>query len=99
RAPRPPPFPYTPLFRSRLPLRARRVVARLSNYRWIPGDRVLRDRFREPDRREAWIRDQYRHVEEHRHTLGEVRGWFRDVGITWLDRKSTRLNSSHQIIS
>ena len=69
---------------ARLPLRARRVVARLSDYRWIPGDPVLRDRFREPDRREAWIRDQYRHVEEHRHTLGEVRGWFRDVGITWL---------------
>ena len=69
---------------ARLPLRARRVVARLSNYRWIPGDPVLRDRSSEPARREAWIRDQYRHVEEHRHTLGEVRGWFRDAGLTWL---------------
>jgi 2-polyprenyl-3-methyl-5-hydroxy-6-metoxy-1,4-benzoquinol methylase/uncharacterized protein YbaR (Trm112 family) len=69
---------------ARLPLRARRVVARLSNYRWIPGDPVLRDRLREPDRRQAWIRDQYRHVEEHRHTLGEVRGWFRDVGMTFV---------------
>jgi 2-polyprenyl-3-methyl-5-hydroxy-6-metoxy-1,4-benzoquinol methylase len=69
---------------ARLPLRARRVVARLSNYRWIPGDPVLRERRNEPDRREAWIRDQYRHVEEHRHTVGEVRGWFRDAGLTWV---------------
>jgi 2-polyprenyl-3-methyl-5-hydroxy-6-metoxy-1,4-benzoquinol methylase len=69
---------------ARLPLRARRVVARLSNYRWIPGDPVLRDRRNEAERREAWIRDQYRHVEEHRHTLGEVRGWFRDAGLTWV---------------
>ncbi|HET9752306.1 MAG TPA: class I SAM-dependent methyltransferase [Myxococcales bacterium] len=69
---------------ARLPLRARRVVARLSRFRWIPGDPVLRDRRSEPARREAWLRDQYRHVEEHRHTLGEVRGWLRENGFTWL---------------
>ena len=69
---------------ARLPLRARRLVARLTGYRYIPGDPVLRDRLAEPERREAWLRDQYRHVEEHRHTLGEVRGWFRASGLTYL---------------
>jgi len=69
---------------ARLPLRARRLLARLSGFRVIPGDPVLRDRRAEPARREAWIRDQYRHVEEHRHTLGEVRGWFRENGWEYL---------------
>ncbi|HET6971595.1 MAG TPA: class I SAM-dependent methyltransferase [Phenylobacterium sp.] len=62
---------------ARIPLRLRRVAARLSNYRWIPFDPVLRDRASEPARREAWLRDQYRHPEEHLHTVGEVIGWFR----------------------
>ena len=61
---------------ARIPLRLRRVAARLSNYRWIPFDPVLRERGAEPERREAWLRDQYRHPEEHRHTVGEVLGWF-----------------------
>jgi SAM-dependent methyltransferase len=62
---------------ARIPLRLRRVAARLSNYRWIPFDPVLRDRASEPERREAWLRDQYRHPEEHLHTVGEVLRWFR----------------------
>src|SRR5207302_9875759 len=62
---------------ARLPHRLRRGVARLTGFRWIPFDPVLRSRRAEPARREAWLRDQYRHVEEHRHTLGEVQGWFR----------------------
>lgn len=61
---------------ARLPLRLRRLVARLTGERWIPGDPVLADRAAEPARREAWLRDQYRHPEEHRHTLAEVRRWF-----------------------
>jgi 2-polyprenyl-3-methyl-5-hydroxy-6-metoxy-1,4-benzoquinol methylase len=69
---------------ARMPLRARRFVARLSGYRWIPGDPVLRERQSEPGRVEAWIRDQYQHIEEHRHTIGEVRGWFREAGLTWV---------------
>ena len=68
---------------ARLPLRLRRAVARLTNYRWIPWDPVLRDR-RDPARREAWLLDQYRHVEEHRHTLREVQGWFRENGIEYV---------------
>lgn len=61
---------------ARVPLRLRRVVARASGYRWIPFDPVLRERRAEPKRREAWLRDQYRHPEEHRHTVGEVARWF-----------------------
>jgi len=69
---------------ARMPLRARRLLGRLTGYRWIPGDPVLRERQSEPGRREAWVRDQYQHIEEHRHTIGEVRGWFRDAGLTWV---------------
>jgi len=69
---------------ARLPLRLRRAVARLTGYRWIPWDPVLRDRRAEPARREAWLRDQYQHVEEHRHTLRQVQSWFRDNGVEYL---------------
>ncbi len=69
---------------ARIPLRLRRLAARLSRYRWIPFDPVLRDRENEPARREAWLRDQYQHPEEHRHTLGEVQGWFEENGVEYL---------------
>ena len=64
--------------------RLRRAVARLTGLRWIPGDPVLRERRKDPERREAWLRDQYQHVEEHRHTLREVQGWFRENGVEYL---------------
>jgi 2-polyprenyl-3-methyl-5-hydroxy-6-metoxy-1,4-benzoquinol methylase len=69
---------------ARLPLRLRRFAARLSGYRWFPGDPVLRDRNNEPARRQAWIRDQYQHPEEHRHTLAQVQGWFAESGIEYV---------------
>jgi len=69
---------------ARIPLRLRRGVARLTGLRWIPFDPVLRDRKAEPARREAWLRDQYRHPEEHRHSVGEVRRWFAEDGVEWL---------------
>jgi hypothetical protein len=69
---------------ARIPLRARRFVARLSGYRFIPYDPVLRDRESEPARRKAWVRDQYQHPEEHRHTLAEVQGWFAENGVEYL---------------
>jgi len=69
---------------ARLPHRLRRGVARLTGFRWIPFDPVLRERRAEPARREAWLRDQYRHVEEHRHTLGEVQGWFRENRVEYV---------------
>ncbi len=69
---------------ARIPHRLRRAVARLTGFRWIPLDPVLRDRAAEPARRLAWLRDQYRHPEEHRHTLAEVQRWFRASGVTYL---------------
>lgn len=69
---------------ARIPLRLRRLIARLSGFRLIPFDPVLRDRTNEPARREAWLQDQYWHPEEHRHTLGEVQGWFRENGVEYI---------------
>ncbi len=69
---------------ARIPLRLRRLVARLSRYRVVPFDPVLRDRKNEPARREAWLRDQYQHPEEHRHTLAEVQGWFAENGVEYV---------------
>ena len=69
---------------ARVPLRLRRVVARVSGFRLIPFDPVLRDRSSEPARREAWLLDQYQHPEEHRHTLREVQGWFAENEVEYL---------------
>ena len=69
---------------ARIPFRLRRLIARMSGYRWIPFDLVLRERNGEPARREAWLRDQYHHPEEHRHTLGEVQNWFHENGIEYV---------------
>src|SRR4051812_9310114 len=57
---------YNPV--ARIPTRVRRLVARAPGFRVTPFDPVLRDRRHEPARREAWLRDQYRHPEEHVHT-------------------------------
>jgi len=69
---------------ARLPMRLRRAVARLTGFRWIPWDPILNDRRAEPARREAWLRDQYQHVEEHRYTLREVQAWFRDNAVEYV---------------
>jgi 2-polyprenyl-3-methyl-5-hydroxy-6-metoxy-1,4-benzoquinol methylase len=67
---------------ARIPLRLRRAVHRLTGF--VPFDPVLRDRGNEPARKEAWLRDQYQHPEEHRHTLSEVQRWFRENGVEYL---------------
>ena len=69
---------------ARIPLRLRRAVSRLSGFRVVPFDPVLRDRQNEPARREAWLRDQYQHPEEHRHTIAEVQRWFAENGVEYL---------------
>ena len=69
---------------ARIPLRLRRLVARLTGFRVIPFDPVLRDRHNEPARRQAWLRDQYQHPEEHRHTLAEVQDWFAENRVDYL---------------
>jgi len=69
---------------ARLPSRARKVVARLTGYQFIPFDRVLRERTAEPARSRAWLRDQYQHPEEHRHSIAEVQRWFAENGVDYL---------------
>lgn len=69
---------------ARLPHRLRRGLARLTGFKWIVFDPILRDRGAQPARREAWLRDQYQHPEEHRHTLGQVKHWFLENGVVYL---------------
>jgi 2-polyprenyl-3-methyl-5-hydroxy-6-metoxy-1,4-benzoquinol methylase len=69
---------------ARLPARVRRVAARVSGFRAVPFDAVLRNRRHEPARREAWLRDQYQHPEEHSHTLAEVQRWFEENDVEYL---------------
>lgn len=76
---------------ARIPLRLRRAVARLTRERWIPHDPVLHDRATELARREAWLRDQYRHPEEHRHMLAEIRTWFAENHIEYVRAFPTAL--------
>jgi SAM-dependent methyltransferase len=69
---------------ARLPHRLRRLLARATGFRIVPFDPILRDRQAEPERRDAWFRDQYQHPEEHRHTLSEVQAWFRENDVDYL---------------
>ena len=69
---------------ARIPSRLRRIAARLSRDRFVPFDPVLRDRAQDRARRDAWVRDQYRHPEEHRHTIAEVQRWFADHRVEYL---------------
>jgi hypothetical protein len=45
---------------------------------------VLKERGAEPGRRDAWLRDQYQHPEEHRHTLAEVQRWFAENDVEFV---------------
>jgi SAM-dependent methyltransferase len=69
---------------ARLPARLRRLAARVSGFRMVPFDPVLRERWLEPARRDAWLRDQYQHPEEHSHTVAEVQGWFAENDVEYL---------------
>ena len=69
---------------ARIPLRLRRAVARATRFRVVPFDPVLRERGDEPARRNAWLRDQYQHPEEHSHTAANVQGWFRKNNVEYL---------------
>jgi SAM-dependent methyltransferase len=68
---------------ARIPLRLRRSIARATRFRIVPFDPVLRERRHEPGRREAWLRDQYQHPEEHSHTVAEIRRWFADSDVEY----------------
>jgi SAM-dependent methyltransferase len=69
---------------ARFPHLLRRAVAKITGNKFIPFDPILRARDTEPERRKAWLFDQYEHPEEHRHTTSEVQGWFEENGIEYL---------------
>ena len=69
---------------ARLPLRLRRLIARATGFHVVPFDPILSERSHEPARREAWLRDQYQHPEEHSYTVGAVKRWFADNGVEYL---------------
>jgi 2-polyprenyl-3-methyl-5-hydroxy-6-metoxy-1,4-benzoquinol methylase/uncharacterized protein YbaR (Trm112 family) len=69
---------------ARIPLRLRRGIGRVTGFRWIPFDPVLRDREHEPARREAWLRDQYQHPEEHRYTVAGVQRWLAENDVEYV---------------
>lgn len=81
---------------ARLPHRLRRLVARATGMRLVPWDPVLRDRQADPVRHRAWLRDQYLHPEEHRHTLGEVQAWFRENEVEYLRSYPSALLGARQ---
>jgi len=56
----------------------------MTGFKLIPFDPVLRARDAEPERRQAWLSDQYEHPEEHRHTVAEVHRWFRDNDVEYV---------------
>jgi len=69
---------------ARVPTHVRRLFARLTGFTVVPFDPVLRERAIEPERARAWLRDQYRHPEEHCHTIAEVQRWFAENGVEFL---------------
>jgi len=69
---------------ARFPHRIRRGIGRMTGFKMIPFDPVLRARDAEPERRKAWFFDQYEHPEEHRHTVAEVHRWFRENDVEYL---------------
>jgi SAM-dependent methyltransferase len=69
---------------ARVPSRIRRIAAKLSGFRFVPFDPVLSERGADPARRNAWLRDQYQHPEEHRHTLAEVQRWFAENNVEYV---------------
>jgi len=69
---------------ARVPHRLRRAASSLTGRRVVFFDPVLRDRAGDRERREAWLRDQYLHPEEHSHTLAEVKRWFRENDVEFL---------------
>jgi 2-polyprenyl-3-methyl-5-hydroxy-6-metoxy-1,4-benzoquinol methylase len=69
---------------ARVPARIRRTVARATGFTMIPFDPVLRERRHDPDRRDAWLRDQYQHPEEHSHTVAEMQRWFEENDLEFL---------------
>ncbi len=62
----------------------RRLVFRLSGDRLQFLDPRLRRHLRDPQRRAAWFKDQYKHPHESKHSFGEVQRWFDASGVEFV---------------
>ena len=67
----------------RLPTDFRRLGRRLAGDAVLYLDSHLRKTL-SPAKREAWIRDQYEHPHESKHTFSEVLGWLADAGLSFV---------------
>lgn len=63
----------------------RRVLYKLLGERALILDPHLRGRNLSPAKRRAWIRDQYVHPQERKHTMNETLGWFDEAGIDFVN--------------
>lgn len=62
----------------------RRQVFRLSVDRFTSPDPNLRDPQLAAGKRRAWFFDQYKNPHESKHTIGEVMGWLRQTGLSFV---------------
>src|SRR3989454_9112294 len=88
RPPRSPLFPYTPLFRSLEELRKTLAID--------PGDWMAQERIAETELLQGRYEEGFKILQT---VPPEYNPPFWNFDATWADRKSTRLNSSHLVIS
>ncbi len=62
----------------------RRFLFNLTNDRWKFLDRHAVDRKISAAKRRSWFMDQYKNPHESKHTVGEVLGWLKDTGFTFV---------------
>ena len=67
----------------RLPTDLRRLGRRIVGDTVLYLDAHLR-KAHSPEKRRAWIRDQYEHPHESKHTFSEVLGWLEDAGLSFV---------------
>jgi len=67
----------------RLTTDIRRGIFRLTRDRYKNMDRHLNENISEA-RKRSWFMDQYKNPHESKHTIGEVLGWFKETGFTFV---------------
>ena len=61
----------------------RRILVRTFGERVLVLDPQLRKNL-SPEKRRAWIRDQYFHPQERKHSISELIGWFDEAGFSFV---------------
>jgi SAM-dependent methyltransferase len=70
---------------ARLPTDLRRLIGRIGGERAVAlVDPIARTKMRDPQRRRAWLQDQYFHPHESKHTVDEVLAWFERSGLDFV---------------